>query len=251
MIILLFFSNFLWKCRGMQEILKYLIVDDVEIDSLAIEALASGYSFLQKAAICQHAIEAIELIPILKPDILFADIEMPGSSGLDLVRHLSGSVPVPVFVTSHPEFALDGYEIEAFDYLLKPVNPDRFGRCVSRIRAFYELRSKSYAFDKERQTEYMVIKQGYDKYKISIHDILFLEAMKDYTRIVTVTGQYLVLGTFTSMHDQLPPDRFIRIHRSYVVNQHRIESLGGNRVFISGHELPIGKSYKYALEGIL
>src|SRR5579864_1919740 len=112
----------------MQEILKYLIVDDVEIDSRAIEALASGYSFLKKVATCQHALEAIELVPILKPDILFADIEMPGSSGLDLVRHLAGSVPVPVFVTSHPEFALDGYEIEAFDYILKPVNPDRFGR---------------------------------------------------------------------------------------------------------------------------
>jgi DNA-binding LytR/AlgR family response regulator len=235
----------------MQEILKYLIVDDVEIDSRAIEALASGYSFLKKVATCQHALEAIELVPILKPDILFADIEMPGSSGLELVRHLAGSVSVPVFVTSHPEFALEGYEIEAFDYILKPVNPDRFGSCVSRIRAFYELRSKSFAFDKEKQSEYIVIKQGYDKYKISMHDILYLEAMKDYTRMVTLNNQYLILGTFTSMHDQLPADRFIRIHRSYIVNQHKIESVAGNRVFISGHELPVGKSYKYALEGIL
>ena len=250
-LLLLFLCNFLGKCRGMQEILKYLIVDDVEIDSLAVEALASGYSFLKRVAICQHALEAIELIPILKPDILFADIEMPGSSGLELVRRLAGIVPVPVFVTSHPEFALEGYEIEAFDYLLKPVNPDRFDRCISRIRAFYELRSKSFAFDKEHQSEYIIIKQGYDKHKISIHDILYLEAMKDYTRMVTSTGQYLVLGTFTAMHDQLPQDRFVRIHRSYIVNQHKIESVAGNRVFISGHELPIGKSYKYALEGIL
>jgi DNA-binding LytR/AlgR family response regulator len=235
----------------MQEILKYLIVDDVEIDSLAIEALASGYSFLKRVATCQHALEAIELIPILQPDILFADIEMPGTSGLELVRHLAGTVPVPVFVTSHPEFALEGYEIEAFDYLLKPINPERFDRCVSRIRAFYELRSKSFAFDKERQSDYIVIKQGYDKYKISLYDILYLEAMKDYTRLVTSTGQYLVLGTFTAMHDQLPVDRFIRIHRSYIVNQHKIASVAGNRVFISDHELPVGKSYKYALEGIL
>jgi DNA-binding LytR/AlgR family response regulator len=235
----------------MQETLKYLIVDDVEVDSLAIEALASGYTFLKRVATCQHALEAIELVPILKPDILFADIEMPGASGLELVRHLAGSVPVPVFVTSHPEFALEGYEIEAFDYILKPVNPDRFGRCISRIRAFYELRSKSYAFDKDHESEYIVIKQGYDRYKISTHDILYLEAMKDYTRMVTPTGQYLVLGTFTSMHDQLPADRFIRIHRSYIVNQHKIDSVAGNKVFISSHELPVGKSYKYALEGIL
>jgi DNA-binding LytR/AlgR family response regulator len=84
-----------------------------------------------------------------------------------------------------------------------------------------------------------------------MHDILYLEAMKDYTRMVTLNNQYLILGTFTSMHDQLPADRFIRIHRSYIVNQHKIESVAGNRVFISGHELPVGKSYKYALEGIL
>jgi DNA-binding LytR/AlgR family response regulator len=235
----------------MQEILKYLVVDDVEIDSLAIEALASGYSFLKKVATCRHTLEAVELIPILKPDILFADIEMPGGSGLELVRHLAGAVAVPVFVTSHPEFALEGYEIEAFDYLLKPVSPDRFSRCVTRIRSFYELRSKSFAFDKERQSEYIIIKQGYDKYKISMLDILYLEAMKDYTRIVTLTGQYLVLGTFTNMHDQLPPERFIRIHRSYIVNQHKIDSVAGNKIFISTHELPVGKSYKYALEGIL
>ncbi|HEY2350667.1 MAG TPA: LytTR family DNA-binding domain-containing protein [Puia sp.] len=234
----------------MQEILKYLIVDDLEIDSLAIEALASGYPFLKKLANCRHALEAIELIPILKPDILFADIEMPGTSGLDLVRHLAGTVPVPVFVTSHPEFALEGFEIEAFDYLLKPINPERFARCISRIREYYDLRSKSFAFEKESISESITIKQGYDKYKIPIHDILFLEAMKDYTKIVTSTGQYLVLGTFIGMYDQLPQDRFTRIHRSYIVHHSKIESVAGNKVFISNHELPVGKSYKYALEGI-
>jgi DNA-binding LytR/AlgR family response regulator len=236
---------------GMQEILKYLIVDDVEIDSLAIEALASGYSFLKRVATCRHALEAIELIPILKPDILFADIEMPGTSGLELVRHLAGTVPVPVFVTSHPEFAFEGFEIEAFDYLLKPINPERFARCISRIDEFFDLRSKSFAFEKQAHQDTIIIKQGYDKYKIPVHDILYLEAMKDYTKIVTSTGQYLVLGTFTHMYDQLPPDRFIRIHRSYIVHQSKIESVVGSKVFISNHELPVGKSYKYALEGIL
>ena len=234
----------------MQEILKYMIVDDLEIDSLAIEALASGYPFLKRVASCRHALEAIELIPILKPDILFADIEMPGTSGLDLVRHLAGVVPVPVFATSHPEFALEGFEIEAFDYLLKPINPERFARCISRIREFYDLRSKSFAFEKESHSDSITIKQGYDKYKIPIHDILYLEAMKDYTKIVTATGQYLVLGTFISMYDQLPQDRFTRIHRSYIVHHSKIESVVGNKVFISNHELPVGKSYKYALEGI-
>jgi DNA-binding LytR/AlgR family response regulator len=234
----------------MPDILKYLIVDDVEIDRLAIETLASRYSFLHKVAVCSHALEAIELIPILKPDILFADIEMPDISGMDLVRSLAGVVPTSVFITSHPEFAWEGFEIEAFDYLLKPLNPERFARCVSRLREFYELRSKSYAFDKEYSSDHLTIKQGYDKYKILIHDILYLEAMKDYTKIVTSTDHYLVLGTFSHMHDQLPPDKFTRIHRSYIVNRNKIESAVGNKLLVSTYQLPVGKSYKYALEGI-
>jgi DNA-binding LytR/AlgR family response regulator len=235
----------------MQELLKYMIVDDVEIDSLAVESFASGYPFLKKLATCRHAVEAMELIPILKPDILFADIEMPGVSGMELVRHLAGTVATPVFITSHPEFALEGFEIEAFDYLLKPLQAERFARCVARIREFYELRSKSFAFDKEYNSSYITIKQGYDKYKISFQDILYLEAMKDYTKIVTSTAQYLVLGTFSSMNDQLPADKFTRIHRSYIVNRNKIESTNGNKVLISNHQLPVGKSYKYALEGII
>jgi DNA-binding LytR/AlgR family response regulator len=234
----------------MPDSLKYLIVDDVEIDRLAVETQASRFPFLQKIAACAHALEAIELIPVLKPDIIFADIEMPGISGMDLVRNLAGTIPVPVFITSHPEFALQGFEMEAFDYLLKPLNPERFGRCIARIREFYELRSKSYAFDKEHNAGHLTIKQGHDKYKILIHDILYLEAMKDYTKIVTPSANYLVLGTFSHMLDQLPADKFTRIHRSYIVNRNKIESTVGNKLFISTFQLPVGKSYKYALEGI-
>jgi DNA-binding LytR/AlgR family response regulator len=234
----------------MSNILRYLIVDDVEIDRLAIETQASKFPLLSKIASCAHALEAIELISVSKPDIVFADIEMPDISGLEFVRSLSGKVPIPVFITSHPEFALEGFEMEAFDYLLKPINPDRFERCVSRIHDFFELRSKSYAFDKEYNSNFITIKQGYDKYKILTNDILFLEAMKDYTKIITHSTQYLVLGTFSHMLDLLPPDKFTRIHRSYIVNREKIDAAVGNKLFISTHELPVGKSYKYALEGM-
>jgi DNA-binding LytR/AlgR family response regulator len=234
----------------MSNILRYLIVDDVELDRLAIEVQASKFPFLSRIASCAHALEALELVSISKPDIVFADIEMPGISGLELVRSLTGKVPVLIFVTTHPEFAMEGFEIEAFDYLLKPINPERFDRCVSRIRDFFELRSKSYAFDKEHHSNYITIKQGYDKYKILIRDILFLEAMKDYTKIITPATQYLVLGTFSHMLDLLPKDKFTRIHRSYIVNREKIDAAVANKLYISSYELPVGKSYKYALEGM-
>jgi DNA-binding LytR/AlgR family response regulator len=235
----------------MSNIMRYLIVDDVEIDRLAIETQASKFSFLSKIASCSHALEAMELIAVSKPDIVFADIEMPDINGLEFVRSLSGQVPVTVFITSHPEFALEGFETEAFDYLMKPIHPERFQRCIFRIRDFFELRSKSFAFDKENHFNYIIVKQGYDKYKILMQDILYLEAMKDYTKIITHTERYLVLGTFSNMMEQLPKDIFTRIHRSYIVNRNKIDAASANKLFISDFEIPVGKSYKYALEGMI
>lgn len=234
----------------MADLLKYLIVDDEEIDRLALESAASGFSFLQKIASCSHALEAFELITRFSPDIVFADIEMPGMTGLELIRRLTGKVPAPVFITSHPEFAVDGYEIEAFDYLLKPVTKERFTKCAHRLRDFFQLRAKVSALEKENESDYIIIKEGYDKHKIGIRDILYLEAMKDYTKLVTVTGNHLVLCTLAGLYDRLPAAKFVRIHRSYIVNRDRLKAAKGNKIFVATHELPVGKLYKNALDGI-
>lgn len=234
----------------MSDVHKYLIVDDEEIDRLTLESAASGFSFLQKLAVCNHALEAFELITRFKPDIVFADIEMPGMSGLELFRRLSGKVPAPVFITSHPEFAIDGYQIEAFDYLLKPVTKERFTKCALRLRDFFLLRKKVAALEGD-DSNHIVIKEGYDKYKIGLRDILYLEAMKDYTKIVTGTVNHLVLCTLAGLHERLPAEKFVRIHRSYIVNCDNLKASKGNKIFVGDHELPIGKLYKNALDGIL
>ncbi|HMH24648.1 MAG TPA: LytTR family DNA-binding domain-containing protein [Puia sp.] len=234
----------------MPEALRYLIVDDDEIDRMAIEAQAGRFPFLHKIAACGNPIEAFELISRFRPDIVFADIEMPEMSGLELIRILSGQVPAPVFITSHPEYAIEGYEIEAFDYLLKPIVAERFSRCALRLRDFAEMRARACAFEKEQETGCIVIKQGYDKYKIALHDILYLEAMKDYTRIMTLAKQYLVLGTLSSMHERLPADTFIRIHRSFIVNREKVNAVKGNKIHLPEYELPVGKLYKNALSSM-
>lgn len=231
--------------------LKYVIVDDDEIDRLAVEIQASRYPFLQRLAVCSQPLEALELIGRHQPDIVFADIEMPGMSGLDLVSLLGGKVPAPVFITSHPEYAIEGYERQAFDYLLKPLTPERFGQCARRLRDFFQLRAKAFAFDRQEETDILLIKQGYERYKLYLPDILYLEAMKDYTRIVTRQNPYLVLNTLSGMMEQLPAERFIRIHRSFIANRDRIDALRGNKVILQHHELPVGKIYRQALNGIL
>jgi len=232
----------------MAATLKYIIVDDEELDRLAIETFASGFDSLHKTGSCTNALEALELIHRFQPDIVFADIEMPGMNGLELIQSLAGQVAAPVFITSHPEFALDGYDLEAFDYLVKPVSADRFKKCVHRLLDFFHLREKAAAFEKDSESNFIVIRQGYDKYKIPVNDILYLEAMKDYTKLITASGQYLVLGTLTSMHTRVPSSDFIQIHRSYIVNWNKIDAVKGNKIYIGNQELPIGKLYKKALD---
>jgi len=227
--------------------LKYVIIDDDEIDRAVIETEATKFSFLQKVASCCNPVEAIEIITRFNPHVIFLDIEMPGMSGIDLIRKRIIASALPVFITSHPEFALESYELDAFDYLMKPVSSERFATCALRLRDFYQMRIKAYAFDTEQERDFIIIKQGYDKYKISIHDILYLEAMRDYTRITTTTKQYLVLTTLNGISEKLPANIFVRIHRSYVVNRYKIDAIQKNKINIQSQVLPIGKLYKHAL----
>jgi DNA-binding LytR/AlgR family response regulator len=234
----------------MTEVLRYMIVEDDEIDRLSVETEDDKFPFLQRIASCPHPLEAVELISAHRPDVLFVDIEMPGFSGLQLVKKMAGGSLLPVFITSHPEFALESYDMDAFDYLLKPLGAERFARCALRLRDFSRLRNHAFAFEKEQERDELVIKQGHEKYKLCIGDIYYLEAMKDYTRIFLNGKQYLVLAPLSAMQERLPAQRFVRIHRSYIVNVEKVTGVKSNRIYLADHELPMGKLYKNALKGL-
>ncbi len=231
--------------------LKFIIIDDDEIDRAVIETEAAKFSFLEKIASCSNPLEAIAIITRFSPDIIYLDIEMPVMNGIELMRKKITADALPVFITSHPEFALESYELDAFDYLLKPVSSERFARCAYRLRDFYQMRTKAFTFDTEQDQDFIIIKQGYDKYKIPLHDILYLEAMRDYTRITTVSKQYLVLTTLNGITEKLPSNVFMRIHRSYVVNRNKVDAIQKNKIKIQSQELPIGKLYKGVSKNLL
>ncbi len=227
--------------------LKYVIIDDDEIDRAIVETEAGKFSFLQKIASCNNPVEALQIITRANPDIIFLDIEMPDLTGIELLRKKITPNAQPVFITSHPEFAVESYDLDAFDYLLKPVSSERFATCAFRLRDFYSMHLKAFAFDNEEENNFIIIKQGYDKYKIPVHDILYVEAMRDYTRVVTPAKQYLVLSTLNGISEKLPADVFIRIHRSYIVNRKKVDAIQKNKIIMQAQELPIGKLYKHAL----
>jgi len=228
----------------MPDTLTYLVVDDDELDRLTLIGEATKYTCLQRVGTCRNGKEAVEYILHLKPDIVFSDIEMPDMDGMEMMRALYGRVPVPVFITSHPEFALESYDLEVFDYILKPLSSERFEKCMSRIQDFFRLRQRAMDIAPD-ENGYIQVKQGYEKHRLHHSDIIYLEAMKDYTKIRTVSGQsLLVLETLSSLLKQLPEDKFLRIHRSYAINQRKVESVGTGKVTIQGVELPVGKSFK-------
>lgn len=228
--------------------LRFIIIDDDELDRMVIQTEAAKFSFLQIVASFGNPVEAIEIVKQTSPDIIFLDIEMPELSGVELIRKKITQTSLPVFITSHPEFALESYELDAFDYLLKPVSSERFAKCAMRLHDFYEMRDKAFAYNSDQENNFIIIKQGYDKYKIPVHDIVYLEAMRDYTRIITFKKQYLVLSTLNGIVEKLPPEIFVRIHRSYVVNRNKVGGIQKNKINIQSHELPIGKLYKHSLK---
>jgi DNA-binding LytR/AlgR family response regulator/signal transduction histidine kinase len=250
----------------MDNILKYLIVEDDEFDRFSVESEADKFPFLKKIAACSHPLQAAELMAQHRPDILFLDVEMPGMTGVDLARMLRGQSISIVFVTSHPEFAAEGFELQAFDYLVKPLTAERFARCAMRLLDFAAMREKAYAYEKEQEAGTITIKQGHDKVRVRVAEIHYLEAMKDYTRMVTKDRQYLVLTTLSELLERLPADKFARIHRSYAVNRDKVLGVMGNKVNVggtgggsagaagagaAGTELPVGKLYRHVLKGML
>lgn len=231
----------------MSRTLKYLIVEDNELDQLTIRMYAGRHPNMEHAGTAATSYDGIDLIRQVKPDVLFCDVEMPGTNGIEVLRATRGLVPVNVLITSHPEFALDGFELQVLDFILKPVTEERFAHTARRIAEYMEMRDKAGAFTGEREPEYLVIKDGHTRVRIPVPDILYLEAMNNYTKIVTAGKRHLVLATLSSFMDALPQERFLRVHRSYVVARDKVTKVQGAELHFGAVHVPVGRTYRQAV----
>lgn len=177
------------------------------------------------------------------------DIDMPGVSGLDLRRQLQ-HVPACIFITSYADYAVDSFEVSALDFLVKPVNGERFARAMARLQEYMSLRSKARLFDCNMGGDILFIKDGHQQIKLALTDVLYLEALKDYTRIVTGTKKYSILKSLGNLLQEAEFKSFVRIHRSYAVQRNFVSKIGTNEVWVNETMLPIGRSYKDQLSTI-
>ncbi len=228
-----------------------IIVDDDEIDRLTVVSYAKRFASLNILGAFESAEEALLVIENEKIDILFVDIDMPGLNGLDF-RKKALDIPVCIFITAHPEHAVESFELETLDFIVKPIKLDRFSQTMSRIEEFMEIKLKAQLFEASIGGDTIYIKEGHEQTKVKLHDILYLEALKDYTLIVTSQKRHCVLASIGALLKENHFQSFIRIHRSFAVQKQFIQKINSQEIELKNNVLiPVGRSYKDNLNILL
>jgi DNA-binding LytR/AlgR family response regulator len=224
--------------------IKCLVVDDEELARTLLEAYVSRLPHLRLVGKCKDALQALETMQNEPVDLLFLDIQMPGLTGVEFLRTLPNK-PVVVFTTAYPDYALEGYTLDVTDYLLKPFSFERFVQAVNKAAERLRLRSAAISPEAEMAGKgYLLVKSEHKIHKLRFDDIHFIQGMAEYVAYHTPSGRILSLNSLKNLEEELPADRFIRIHKSYIVAIDKIETLEGNLVHIGKEKLPIGASYR-------
>ena len=221
-----------------------IIIDDDEIDRLTVISFAKKFPVLDILGVFESAEEALSIIEKEKIDILFLDIDMPGLSGIEF-RKKALEIPVCIFITAHPEHAVESFEIETLDFIVKPLKLDRFAQTVSRIEEFIEIKLKASLFEASIGGDTIYIKEGHEQTKVKLHEILYLEALKDYTLIITDKKRHCVLSSIGNLLKENHFQSFIRIHRSFAVQKQFIQKINSSEILLNNNiTIPVGRSYK-------
>lgn len=223
-----------------------IIVDDNEIDRLSVQLLVKNYPFLKTVGVYESADEALSYVNEAV-DVLLLDIDMEGMNGLDLKRQIGNDLAC-IFITAYPDYAIESFELAVLDFIVKPLQKARFDTAMERLQQYLTIKHKACLFDYSLGGDAFFIKEGNDQIKIVLHEVLYLEALKDYTRIVTTTKKYCVLGMLGNLLEQVAFQSFIRIHRSYAVQKNFIQKITSSQVVMNNIVLPIGRSYKFSIE---
>jgi DNA-binding LytR/AlgR family response regulator len=227
-----------------------IIVDDDEIDRLTVQSFCRHYAFLKLIGSFESSVEAMEFVKQYPTDVLLLDIDMPGINGLEMRKQLK-DIPACIFITSHPEYAVESFELSVLDYLVKPLKGDRFATAMERLGIYLSMRSKASLLDHTLGGDTLFIKDGHEHFKIQLHEIIYLEALKDYTSVVTANKKYCVLSTIGNLLGEKAFTSFVRIHRSYAVQKHFIKKVTPKEVFVNEISLPVGRSYKEGLADLI
>lgn len=224
--------------------MKTLIVDDNKIARTTLKQLASQVHDLEVVGECANASEAYNFLQEAPTDLLLLDIEMPGMTGLELVKAVSNKRPLIIFTTSKKDYAVEAFELNVVDYIIKPITPVRFIQAIDKARQLLESSNEEMKMDKE---EFVFIRDSNIIRRLKLDDILFAEAMGDFVKLHTTSKFFAVHSTLKSVEDHLPADRFIRVHRSYIIAINKIDTIQDGALILNGKAVPVANAYRAEL----
>lgn len=216
--------------------LKCIVVDDEPLQQEILKDYIAEISGMELIKLFNDGKEVVDYLKSNKVDLIFLDINMPGINGVDLVRRLVNP-PAIIFTTAYPEYAVEGFNLNAVDYLLKPISFSRFSKAVEKFVRLSPLQSSE-------KDDFILVKSGKKEFRVKTESIVYIESMGDYVRMVTINQGIITHGTMQQFLDLLPSKQFCRIHKSYVINLGRVEYFEGNVVCIAGKKLSLGKTFR-------
>ncbi len=226
--------------------LSCIIVDDEPLAREILEKYISDCPMLDLRASCSSSFDAIEILEKEDIHIVFLDINMPKLSGISMIRTLENP-PEIIFTTAYPEFAVEGFELDAVDYLIKPFSFERFMKSVNKASKRYEMQVKKSVDAAIEDSSFLMVKADGKIYRLQLSEILSLEALGDYVKIHTPAGIITTHDTLKNLEQSLPEALFLRVHRSYIIALDKIRFLEGNRLRIGEQDIPVGQSYREKL----
>ncbi len=220
--------------------IKCLVIDDEPIARKGIIEHIEQVDFLSVVAECKNGVEAASLLKTESIDLIFLDIQMPQLNGIDFLKSLSNP-PLVIFTTAYPQYAIEGFELEVLDYLLKPISFSRFFKAALKAQEFLQKKSPTVI---NANTDFFFIKVNQKLEKITTAEIKYIESMSNYVVIHTALRKYVAYLTFKGIEEKLPGDLFFRIHKSYIVNVQAVDAIDSNEILMGTLKLPLGKSYR-------
>ncbi len=230
---------------------RCIIIDDEPIAIRVIRNHLSVFTDFEIVAECSNALEAMTLLQKGNIDLLFCDIQMPQITGVDFIRSLLHP-PKVIFTTAYRDYAIDAFELNVVDYLLKPISFERFTKAINHFLELQTATSASSSEEEETETrDFIFLKADKKHHKINLSGILYFESLGDYVIAYTNNQKIVTKERLSHLSDLLPPKRFMQIHRGYIVSIDKIESIGAGFVEIKGRKLPVGRNYKPSLQKLL
>ncbi|MCV9933199.1 LytTR family DNA-binding domain-containing protein [Flavobacterium sp. LS1R47] len=221
--------------------IKCVLIDDEPLAIKVLQNYFTNFTDFEITGTFVNALEALDFINNNSVDAVFLDINMPMMTGFELISLIENKTKV-IITTAFREFAAESYDLEVLDYLVKPIPLPRFIKCINKITTEYNLKN-NIKVENHRVEPHLFIKVDKKMIKINIDEILFVEGMKEYIKVITLDKTYITHKSLTALSDELPADRFMRIHKSYLIAVNKVKSIEGNRIQIQSFTLPIGRNY--------